>query len=452
MEYINIDLSRTGIDIKGISFNNYLDKAKLSLNNLIETKGKGNDFHGWIDLPAKLYSKELKDILFESERLASISDIIVVIGIGGSYLGSKAILDTINHHFHQYLPSDKTFPKVVFAGNQLSGSYLSDLINLLDHNNYSIICVSKSGTTTEPAVAFRILRKHLEQKYGKDKAYERIVAITDESKGALKNLALKEKYKTFIIPDDVGGRYSVFTPVGLLPVAVGGGNINELLTGAERMRELIFTSESVEENPAILYAVARNMLYEKNKNIEVLASFEPSLQMIGEWWKQLFGESEGKENKGIFPAAVNYTTDLHSMGQYMQEGERHLMETFLSIEKHEGNISIEKDSDNLDELDYLKGKSLEYVNKKAEQATILAHSDGGVPVIKINMPEKNEYYIGQLLYFFEVSCAISAYILDVNPFDQPGVEDYKRNMFALLNKPGYEKENKILLDRLKTNK
>lgn len=415
--------------------------------NAIKNKtGKGNDFLGWVDLPENTGDAFLSSIEESARRLASVSDIVVVIGIGGSYLGARAVIDALNHNFANLLPRDH--PLLVYAGQNLGEDYLAELLEVLNQKEYSIIVISKSGTTTEPAVAFRILKNHLEEKYGQHEAISRIVAITDKEKGALKELADKEGYDTFIVPDDVGGRYSVLTPVGLLPVAVAGFNIRELVQGAVKMRKLAMGSNELDSNPVALYAATRNALYRKGKTIEIMVSYQPNLYYLTEWWKQLFGESEGKENKGIFPAGVGFTTDLHSMGQYIQEGLRNIFETVLSVEKPKHSLLIPKDEGNADKLNYLAGQHIDQVNKMAALGTSIAHIDGGVPNIKICIPEINEFYLGQLIYFFEISCAISGYILGVNPFDQPGVEAYKKNMFALLGKPGFEKETAAIKKRI----
>ena len=409
--------------------------------------GKGNDFLGWVDLPELSGDDLLSSIEDSAYTLAACSEIIIVTGIGGSYLGARAVIDALNHQFASLLSGRKS-PLILYAGHNIGEDYLTELLDILDQRDYSIIVISKSGTTTEPAIAFRILKKHLEGKYGKEEAASRIIAITDKEKGALKELADKEGYPTFVVPDDVGGRYSVLTPVGLLPIAAAGYDIRELLKGAGDMKKLIMGSGAMDSNPAALYVAARNALYRQRKTIEIMVSYQPKLYYLTEWWKQLFGESEGKENKGIFPAGVGFTTDLHSMGQYIQEGLRNIFETVLSVEKTEHSLLIPEDKDNADSLNYLAGRHIDQVNKMAELGTSIAHVDGGVPNIRISIPEVNEYYLGQLIYFFEMSCALSGYILDVNPFDQPGVEAYKKNMFALLGKPGFEEETAAIRKRI----
>jgi glucose-6-phosphate isomerase len=372
---------------------------------------------------------------------------VIVIGIGGSYLGAKAVIESLNSSFEAY--TDNGNPKIIFAGHHLDEDYLSELLDFIDHKRVSCIVISKSGTTTEPAVAFRLVKQHIEKKYGKEGARERIVAITDHSRGALRKLSEQEGYRTFVIPDDIGGRFSVLTPVGLLPISVAGLDIRILLKGATDMEKASDGDVPVEENICAQYAIVRNVLYNSGKKVEILANYNPKLHYLTEWWKQLFGESEGKENKGIFPAGVDFTSDLHSMGQYIQEGERILFETVISIEKPHEELLIPEDAENLDQLNFLANKRISEVNRMAELGTMLAHVDGGVPNIRIEIPELSTYVIGQLIYFFEKSCGISGYILGVNPFDQPGVEAYKKNMFALLGKAGYESEGEKLRARLK---
>ncbi len=359
------------------------------------------------------------------------------------------MIDALNKQFANIVPGDK--PIILYAGQNIGEDYLTELLEVLNQKDYSIVVISKSGTTTEPAIAFRILKNHMEAKYGREEAVSRIVAITDKEKGALKELANKEGYSTFIVPDDVGGRYSVLTPVGLLPVAAAGFNIRELVRGAVDMRKLVLNNTDMDSNPVMLYAAARNALYRQGKTIEIMVSYMPNLYYLTEWWKQLFGESEGKENKGIFPAGVGFTTDLHSMGQYIQEGLRNIFETVISVEKTKYSLLIPEDNLNADRLNYLAGRNIDQVNKMAELGTLIAHVDGGVPNIRLSIPEVNEYYLGQLIYFFEMSCAVSGYILGVNPFDQPGVEAYKKNMFALLGKPGFEKETEAINKRIKND-
>lgn len=400
---------------------------------LLNKSGKGSDFLGWVNLPSEISKENIKEINKTADYLRKKSEIIVVVGIGGSYLGAKAVIDALSEDF-RFLSRKKKNPVIVYAGQNLSEDYLSNLLALLDKKDYSVIVISKSGTTTEPAVAFRILKNHIEKKYGKKNAAKRIVAVTDREKGALKKLSDSEGYKTFVIPDDVGGRFSVLTPVGLLPVAASGFSIKDLVRGARDMREFLDIEKSISGNPTFLYAATRNALYKKGKAIEILANYIPSLSNFTEWWKQLYGESEGKNGKGIFPAGVNFTTDLHSMGQMIQDGARNIFETVLWVESSKKKLKIPKDKENLDELNYIAEKRLTEVNHKAMIGTLMAHVEGGVPNISISIAKLNEYYIGQLIYFFEMGCGISGYLLGVNPFDQPGVEAYKKNMFALLGK------------------
>jgi len=408
-------------------------KAAESANSALENAtGKGNDFLGWLHLPSFVTEQVLSDIQKTADDLRARCDVVAVIGIGGSYLGAKAVIDALSGAFDSL--SNKK-PVIVYAGNQIGEDYLHELSEFLNGKSFGIINISKSGTTTEPALAFRLLRLQLEKAVGIEEAQKRIVAITDKARGALRTLADREGYKTYVIPDDVGGRYSVLTPVGLLPIAVAGIDIRQLVAGAAVMEKATGTDVPFAENSAAIYAVVRNELYKQGKKIEILANFNPKLHYVSEWWKQLYGESEGKENKGIFPASVDLTTDLHSMGQWIQEGERTIFETVLSIAQPRYTVEVPKDEADLDGLNYLAGKRVDYVNKMAELGTQQAHVAGGVPNIRIEIPELNEFYVGQLLYFFERACGISGYLLGVNPFDQPGVEAYKKNMFALLKKP-----------------
>ncbi len=425
----------------------FSNEIKQHIQSLKDKTGKGNDFLGWVDLPTQLDEGFLNSIQESAKKLAGFSEIIVVTGIGGSYLGARAVIDALNHQFAALLPGRS--PLVLYAGQNIGEDYLTELLEVLDQKNYSVVVISKSGTTTEPAIAFRVLKNHLEEKYGKDEAPSRIIAITDKEKGALKEVADKEGYDTYVVPDDVGGRYSVLTPVGLLPIAAAGFNIKKLVRGAVDMRKLVLSDDNMDSNPVMLYAAARNALYRKGKTTEIMVSYLPNLYYMTEWWKQLYGESEGKENKGIFPAGVGFTTDLHSMGQYIQDGLRNIFETVISVEKTKKTLLVPKDEVNADKLNYLAGRKFDQVNKMAELGTLIAHVDGGVPNIRISIPEVNEYYLGQLIYFYEMACAVSGYILGVNPFDQPGVEDYKKNMFALLGKPGYEEESKAIKKRIK---
>lgn len=415
---------------------------------LLETKtGKGSEFLGWLNLPSSTTAEELEAIDQVAVDLRSKSDVVVVVGIGGSYLGAKAAIEALGNSFANIL-TQRENPIVLFAGQNICEDYHKELLELLDNRSYSIVVISKSGTTTEPAVAFRLLKQHLENKVGKVEAAQRIVAITDKSRGALRKLADQEGYRTFIISDDIGGRYSVLTPVGLLPIAIAGFNIHDMIAGANEAEKNTGSDVRFDENPACLYAAARNALYRKGKTIEIMVNYTPKLHYLTEWWKQLYGESEGKENKGIFPAGVDFTSDLHSMGQYIQEGERILFETVLSVDSPLKTLTIPNDPANLDQLNFLSGKRYSEVNRMAEQGTILAHIDGGVPSIKITIPELTPYWLGYLMYFFERACALSGYTLNVNPFDQPGVEEYKKNMFALLGKAGFEEKGKELRRRL----
>jgi glucose-6-phosphate isomerase len=399
-------------------------------NSLTYRTGKGSDFLGWIDLPAKISDDEINDIKYCAENLRAISSAIVVVGIGGSYLGAKAVIESLSLSFKNKF--EKGNPDILYAGHNLSEEYLSELLNLLSGIDYSIIVISKSGTTIEPAVAFRLLKNHIETKYGTDEARKRIVAITDKSKGALKKLADDESYKTYIIPDDVGGRFSVLTPVGLLPVACAGIDISDLLEGARDILNYINKEKDFFNNPAYLYAGLRNILYRSWKEIEILVSYEPKLGYLIEWWKQLYGESEGKQKKGLFPVGVNFTTDLHSLGQIIQEGKKNIFETILWIDKTSAEVKIPEMKNDLDGLNYLSDKRISYINEKAMLGTMQAHTQGSIPNILINIPELNAYYVGQLIYFFERACGISGYMLGVNPFDQPGVEAYKKEMKKLL--------------------
>ncbi|MDR2382618.1 MAG: glucose-6-phosphate isomerase [Prevotellaceae bacterium] len=426
---------------------NLIKKAVEANKSLYEKTGKGNDFLGWVNLPLSVNESDITEVEAVSQNLREIADVVIVVGIGGSYLGAKAVIEALNSSFDAY--AESSHPKIVFAGHHLDEDYLVEMLDFIENKRVACIVISKSGTTTEPAVAFRIIKRHIEQRYGKAGAKERIVAITDHSRGALRKLAEQEGYRTFVIPDNVGGRFSVLAPVGLLPISVAGVDIRILLKGATDMEKASYTDVETNENICIRYAVARNLLYNSGKKIEILANYNPKLHYLTEWWKQLFGESEGKEGKGIFPAGVDFTSDLHSMGQYIQEGERILFETVVSIEKPREELVVPEDAENLDQLNFLAGKRISEVNRMAELGTMLAHVDGGVPNIRIEIPELNPYVIGQLIYFFEKSCGISGYMLGVNPFDQPGVEAYKKNMFALLGKAGYESEGEKLRERIK---
>jgi glucose-6-phosphate isomerase len=444
-ENLSINLKNTS---KFISSEEIVANAQQSvrhLDTLNKGTGPGNDFLGWLTLPDDILP-QLERIEKTAEHIRSVSDTTIVIGIGGSYLGARAVIEALSHSFSPFLKNKNH--DVIFAGQNICEDYLAELIELLEGKNYSIVVISKSGTTTEPAIAFRILKDHLERKIGKQAAAERIIAITDAKKGALRSLAETNGYETFIIPDNIGGRYSVLTPVGLLPIAISGFDIRTLVKGAKSIELITRNNKHAESNPSLLYASARNLLLQNGKPIEIMVGFTPKLHFFSEWWKQLFGESEGKDGKGIFPASVDLTTDLHSMGQYIQDGQRILFETMISVKNPVRNLTIPLEKDDSDQLNYLAGKRLSEVNHNAELGTTLAHNDGNVPIITITIPELDEYYTGQLIYFFEMACAISGYILDVNPFDQPGVEAYKKNMFALLNKPGFEDAGKKLKERL----
>lgn len=423
------------------------DKKIVSAYRQIYNKtGAGNDFLGWVDLPSSITEAEISTIEAHAAELRAKADIFVVIGIGGSYLGARAVIESMTHHFAQL--NGQKGPHIIYAGQHISEDYTADLLELLDQKDYALAVISKSGTTTEPAIAFRILKAHIEKKYGLEEARKRIVAITDKSRGALKQLADSEGYVSYVVPDDVGGRYSVLTPVGLLPIAVAGIDIRQLIEGARKMELMSRSVQNLHSNPIAHYAAARQALYNAGKTVEVMVNYEPRLFYFTEWFKQLYGESEGKENKGIFPAGVGFTTDLHSMGQYIQEGLRILFETVISVENPAREMRVPGADNDLDQLNYIAGKRLSEVNHKAEQGTILAHVDGGVPNIRISIPEINANTIGQLIYFFEMGCALSGYMLGVNPFDQPGVEAYKKNMFALLGKKGFESQTAELTKRL----
>jgi glucose-6-phosphate isomerase len=424
------------------------EPVRLAHEQLHNGTGAGNDFLGWIDLPVNYDKEEFARIQKAAKQIQSDSDALVVIGIGGSYLGARAAIEMLSHSFYNLLPKSKRkTPEIYFAGQNISSTYISHLLQLLEGKDFSVNVISKSGTTTEPAIAFRIFREVLEKKYGKEGARKRIYATTDRAKGALKKLATEEGYESFVIPDDVGGRYSVLTAVGLLPIATAGIDIEAMMKGAADAREA-FSNPNLSENLSYQYAAVRNILYRKGKTTEILVNYEPSLHYVSEWWKQLYGESEGKDNKGIYPASVDFSTDLHSMGQFIQEGSRTLFETVLQVEKVSEEITIGTDADNLDGLNFLSGKTMDFVNKKAFQGTMLAHTDGGVPNLIVTLPDLSPYTFGYMVYFFEKACGISGYLLGVNPFDQPGVEAYKKNMFALLGKPGFEAEKAALEARL----
>lgn len=415
---------------------------------LHEGTGEGNDFLGWLDLPLNYDKEEFVRIKKAAEKIKSNSDALIVIGIGGSYLGARAAIEMLSHSFYGNLSKEKRkAPQIFYVGNNISSTYMAHLLEALEGKDISVNVISKSGTTTEPAIAFRIFKDLVEKKYGKEEAKKRIFATTDAAKGALKNLANAEGYETFVIPDNVGGRFSVLTAVGLLPIAVAGIDIDEMMKGAADAREA-YMSTDLKTNDCYRYAAARNALYRKGNTIEMLVNFEPALHFFGEWWKQLYGESEGKDNKGIFPAAADFSTDLHSMGQYIQEGIRNLYETFINVEKPTKEVILEESKDDADGLNFLAGKSMDFVNKQAFMGTVLAHSDGNVPTMILNVPELTPYYFGHMVYFFEKACGVSGYLLGVNPFNQPGVEAYKKNMFALLGKPGYEAMREELKKRM----
>ena len=448
MSKLSFDYSKALEFVSQEEIDNFENTVNLAKETLINKKGAGSDFLGWIDLPVNYDKEEFDRIKKAAKKIQGDSEVLVVIGIGGSYLGAKACIEALSHSFYTLLDKSKRkFPHIVFCGNSISEKYLNDLAQALEDKDYSINVISKSGTTTEPAIAFRVLKKALIKKYGEEEAKRRIYATTDKSKGALKKLTDEEGYESFVVPDDIGGRYSVLTAVGLLPIAVSGIDIDKLMLGAQRARKSAL-EDPYKENAALLYAALRNIIHRKGKSVEILANYEPSLHYVSEWWKQLYGESEGKDNKGIFPASVDLTTDLHSMGQFIQEGSRILYETVISIEKPLVNMLLEKEEKDTDGMNYLTGKSIDFVNKSAMNGTMLAHTDGGVPNLSIILPELSEEYIGELFYFFEFACGVSGYILTVNPFNQPGVESYKKNMFALLGKPGFEKEREELLKRL----
>ena len=422
--------------------------AETAKNILVEKSGAGNDFLGWIDLPVNYDKEEFARIQKAADKIKNDSDVLVVIGIGGSYLGARAAIEFLRHSFYNNLPKEvRKTPEIYYCGNSISSTYLQHLIDVIGDRDFSVNIISKSGTTTEPAIAFRIFKEMAEKKYGKEEAAKRIYATTDKAKGALKNLATEEGYESFVVPDDVGGRFSVLTAVGLLPIAVSGADITKLMEGAAAGRERALNAP-FEENDAVLYAAIRNILHNKGKSVEILANYEPSMHYVSEWWKQLYGESEGKDQKGIFPASVDLTTDLHSMGQFIQDGARIMFETVVNVGEPKATITIGKEPVDLDGLNYLAGKDMDFVNKSAMNGTILAHTDGQVPNLMINVPKQDEDTLGELFYFFEFAVGVSGYMLGVNPFNQPGVESYKKNMFALLGKPGYEKEREELLKRL----
>lgn len=443
MNHIKFDYSKALNFVEEKEILNLQDAINEHYEAIYNKTGRGNDFLGWVNLPSSVEEKLLSKLEHTAKLLREKADVCVVVGIGGSYLGARAVIEALSPQFN-LLKKKEGNPIVLFAGFNISEDYHYELLQVLDEKDYTMIVISKSGTTTEPAIAFRLLRRHMEEKYGVEEAQKRIVAITDKEKGALKQLADEEGYETFVVPDDVGGRFSVLTPVGLLPVAVAGIDIRQLLSGAKYMEETVAKDYSIKNNPVSAYAAVRNVLYGKDKHVEILVNYMPRLHYLTEWWKQLYGESEGKEGKGIFPAGVDFTADLHSMGQYLQQGMRIMFETVISVEKPKAELRVPEDDANLDNLNYLAGRRIHEVNEKAEVATMLAHVDGGVPNLTVKVPAVKAEYIGELIYFFEMACALSGYILGVNPFDQPGVEDYKKNMFALLGKPGFEAETEKL--------
>lgn len=449
MNKVTYDYSKASEFVTKDEIKEMAKTAEKAKKKLLAKNGEGSDFLGWIDLPENYDKEEFERIKKAAAKIKSDSEVLIVIGIGGSYLGARAAIELLRHSFYNQVPkSIRKTPEIYFAGNNIGSTYIRHLMDVIGDRDFSVNVISKSGTTTEPAIAFRIFKEMLERKYGKAEAAKRIYATTDKARGALKTLATEEGYETFVVPDDVGGRFSVLTAVGLLPIAVSGADIDKLMQGAAEGRKLAIESP-FKENDAMQYAVFRNIMLEKGKDIEILANYGPSLHYICEWWKQLYGESEGKDGKGIFPASVDLTTDLHSMGQYIQDGKRILFETVLMVGKSREEIIIGREESDLDGLNYLGGKTVDFVNKSAMLGTVLAHTDGGVPNSVITMPEINEYYLGELFYFFEFACGVSGYMLGVNPFNQPGVESYKKNMFALLGKPGYEEQKKELEARLK---
>ena len=448
MSKITLDYSKAERFVSAEEVKNMKVQVEAAKKVLLDRSGAGNDFLGWIDLPVDYDKEEFARIQKAAEKIRNDSEVLLVIGIGGSYLGARAAIEFLRHSFYNMIPKEKRgTPEIYFVGNSISTRYISHLIDVIGDRDFSINMISKSGTTTEPAIAFRVFKEMLEKKYGKEEAAKRIYATTDKARGALKNLATEEGYESFVVPDDVGGRFSVLTAVGLLPIAVSGADIVKLMEGAASGREMALNAP-YEENDAVLYAALRNILHRKGKSTEILANYEPSLHYVSEWWKQLYGESEGKDHKGIFPASVDLTTDLHSIGQFIQDGARIMFETVLEVEECEQEIVMGEEPVDLDGLNYLAGKNVDFINKSAMNGTILAHTDGEVPNLLVKIPRQDEFSLGQLFYFFEFACGVSGYMLGVNPFNQPGVESYKKNMFALLGKPGYEKEREELLKRL----
>ena len=448
MNKVTFDYSKASSFIQEHEIDSMKKLAMDAKEVLVSKTGAGNDFLGWIDLPVDYDKEEFARIKEAAGKIQKDSDVLLVIGIGGSYLGARAAIEFLRHSFYNTVSKEiRKTPEIYFVGNSISSTYIKHLMDVIGDRDFSINMISKSGTTTEPAIAFRVFKAMLEKKYGKEEAAGRIYATTDNARGSLKNLATEEGYESFVVPDDVGGRFSVLTAVGLLPIAVSGADINKLMEGAQAGRKAALEAP-FEENDALKYAALRNILLRKGKSIEILANYEPSVHYVSEWWKQLYGESEGKDQKGIFPASVDLTTDLHSMGQFIQDGSRNMFETVINIETSREEILLEEEPVDLDGLYYPAGKSVDFVNKSAMNGTILAHTDGQVPNFMVTVPEVNEFYLGQLFYFFEFACGVSGYLLGVNPFNQPGVESYKKNMFALLGKPGYEAQREELLKRL----
>ena len=448
MSKVTFDYSKAAPFIKDHEVDSMKKLAEDAKELLVSKTGAGNDFLGWIDLPVDYDKDEFARIKKAAAKIQSDSEVLLVIGIGGSYLGARAAIEFLRHSFYNVVSKEiRKTPEIYFVGNSISSTYIRHLMDVIGDRVFSINMISKSGTTTEPAIAFRVFKEMMEKKYGKEEAARRIYATTDRVKGSLKHLATEEGYETFVVPDDIGGRFSVLTAVGLLPIAVSGADIDKLMEGARAGRETALNAP-FEENDSLKYAAIRNILLRKGKEIEILANYEPSVHYVSEWWKQLYGESEGKDQKGIFPASVDLTTDLHSMGQFIQDGSRNMFETVINIETSREELVLQEEPVDLDGLNYLAGKSVDFVNKSAMNGTILAHTDGQVPNLMVKVPEVNEFYLGELFYFFEFACGVSGYLLGVNPFNQPGVESYKKNMFALLGKPGYEAQREELLKRL----
>ena len=448
MSKVTFDYSKAAPFIKDHEVDSMKKLAEDAKELLVSKTGAGNDFLGWIDLPVDYDKDEFARIKKAAAKIQSDSEVLLVIGIGGSYLGARAAVEFLRHSFYNVVSKEiRKTPEIYFVGNSISSTYIRHLMDVIGDRDFSINMISKSGTTTEPAIAFRVFKEMMEKKYGKEEAAKRIYATTDRVKGSLKHLATEEGYDTFVVPDDIGGRFSVLTAVGLLPIAVSGADIDKLMEGARAGRETALNAP-FEENDSLKYAAIRNILLRKGKEIEILANYEPSVHYVSEWWKQLYGESEGKDQKGIFPASVDLTTDLHSMGQFIQDGSRNMFETVINIETSREELVLQEEPVDLDGLNYLAGKSVDFVNKSAMNGTILAHTDGQVPNLMVKVPEVNEFYLGELFYFFEFACGVSGYLLGVNPFNQPGVESYKKNMFALLGKPGYEAQREELLKRL----